>query len=308
MIESCYPATRDDWMALRRNNVGASEVAALLGAHDYLTAYELWARKSGFLTQEEETPAMRRGRLLEDDALQVLAEEHPDWRIKPNPTPGTYFQDRDYRLGASPDAFVINEKGCGVCQVKSIEALSFHRHWKGENGNAAPVAPLGYAVQTIVEAWLSGAQWAMIAAVIVDHGIRVEVVDVPIHEGILERVRNEAINFWRLVAEGSAPELDYRRDAKLIDKLYAPTGEILDLSGDNELMEILAEREELNERKRWAEARLSEIRATILDKLGGASEATLPDGGMLSVKRVNRKAFEMPATSFIDIRIRRPKP
>ena len=57
--------------------------------HDYLTPFELWARKSGLVTADvADNPAMRRGRLLEPVALQMLKEERPEWTVEPNPIPG----------------------------------------------------------------------------------------------------------------------------------------------------------------------------------------------------------------------------
>ena len=49
MIETLTPASRTEWLALRTDTIGASEIAAILGVHPWLSPYELWARKSGLL-------------------------------------------------------------------------------------------------------------------------------------------------------------------------------------------------------------------------------------------------------------------
>ena len=88
-----------------------------------MTPYGLWALKRGLLTdQGNETPAMRRGRLLEPIALQLLQEEKPDWVIAPHPF---YYRDGALRLGASPDA------------LASRPDISRHRRRPAEDGSAS---------------------------------------------------------------------------------------------------------------------------------------------------------------------------
>jgi predicted phage-related endonuclease len=82
------PKSRADWLDIRKGFVGASEAAALLHCHPYLTLTHLWALKAGKIDPEPENPAMRRGKLLESVALEMLAAERPDWTIKPNTIPG----------------------------------------------------------------------------------------------------------------------------------------------------------------------------------------------------------------------------
>ena len=62
---------------------------------------------------------MRRGRLLEPIALQLLQEEKPDWVIAPHPF---YYRDGEMRLGASPDALASRPdiSGIGVVQLKTV--------------------------------------------------------------------------------------------------------------------------------------------------------------------------------------------
>lgn len=63
------------WLEERKTGIGGSEVAAIFGEHPFLTARELWERKTGRAAEQSETPAMRRGRLLEDVAAQLYSEE-----------------------------------------------------------------------------------------------------------------------------------------------------------------------------------------------------------------------------------------
>jgi putative phage-type endonuclease len=68
------PLDRIEWLELRRHYVGASEAAALIGEHPYLSIAELAAQK---LTGQAkpETPAMRRGQYLEHAIATWYADE-----------------------------------------------------------------------------------------------------------------------------------------------------------------------------------------------------------------------------------------
>ena len=117
-----FPVTdRTAWLKMRERDVTASVAGALFGdgVHDFTTRYGLWALKSGRLRQDPgETDAMRRGRLLEPVAVQLMRELRPAWTIEPC---ATYFRDAGERIGATPDAFAVDpdRAGFGVLQIKS---------------------------------------------------------------------------------------------------------------------------------------------------------------------------------------------
>jgi YqaJ-like viral recombinase domain len=90
------------WLGLRQRDVTASTVGALLGVHPYASALGLYLLKTGQIEADaEDTPAMRRGGLLEPVAHRILREDHAEWID--TLAPGAYFRDPDARLGATPD-------------------------------------------------------------------------------------------------------------------------------------------------------------------------------------------------------------
>src|SRR5262245_11641298 len=93
----------EQWHELRKPNLGASEIGALFGDHEYATPYSLSAKKLGLLDANSDTEVMKRGRLLEPVAIALLREEKPDWEIW---QPHAYYCDETARLGATPDCFV----------------------------------------------------------------------------------------------------------------------------------------------------------------------------------------------------------
>jgi hypothetical protein len=296
-----FATEREQWLALRRHDVTASAAGCLLGIHDYYTPYGLWLLKSGRVQEDpEETPAMRRGRFLESVAIEVLKEERPSWIINP---PGIYLRDGDARLGATPDLFVNDPSaGFGVVQIKSVAPWIFKNNWLDRDTGEINV-PLWIAVQAITEAHLAGASWAAVAALTVSNGIDLHLVPVPIHEGVVSRVRAAVAEFWKLVETGDRPDPDWKRDARLIEDLYEPTGEVISLEGDNELPALADERAALSRTIADAKDRQTEIKAIFLDRLNGAAQARIADGRVISAKRINRKGYEVAPSTYLDVRV-----
>ncbi|MEW5421918.1 hypothetical protein HNS03_08355 [Amorphus sp. 3PC139-8] len=147
-IETLSPRSRASWIKVGEADVTASVVGALLGCHEYTTPYKLWALKSGLIVEDpEETEAMKRGRLLEPVAVELLRQRHPEWDITHNTNPGTYYRDPAARLGATPDVITHDPaRGPGLVQIKNVEQSVFRRKWLGgcrRTGTAALDRPSG---------------------------------------------------------------------------------------------------------------------------------------------------------------------
>jgi hypothetical protein len=275
-----------------------------VGAHEYLTPLELWALKSGRLAEDpEETPPIRRGRLLEPVALDVLREERPGWVVNRG---AEYFRDPAARIGATPDAFAMDPERAGtwgIVQVKSVEPSIFRKKWRDEEGEIAP--PLWICCQAITEMMLTGTSWACVAALVVGHGVDVHVVDVPAHIGIWDRLRTGVASFWEMVDSGTPPDPDYGRDGAIISALAGDEdGSTVDLSGWNEAFALAAEDSRLAGEIKTASARRKAIKAEVLHRMGSASIATIGGKTFATAKTVRKKAYTVEATSYRDVRIK----
>ena len=82
MSVTCTAITSDEqWHALRAKVVGASEAGALVGEHEYLSYWALWARKSGKLPPIDDNESMERGRYLEPVAAEWISDRYPTWDV-----------------------------------------------------------------------------------------------------------------------------------------------------------------------------------------------------------------------------------
>ena len=111
-------------------------------------------------------------------------------------------------------------------------------------------------------------------------------------------------DFWTAVDFGDVPAPDFSKDAELIAALSPEPieGKRIDLTGDNMLPGLLAERANLKARSGADLARIAEIEAEIKFKMGDAEIATI-DGFALSFKTQTRKPSFVKASTSRVLRI-----
>jgi hypothetical protein len=290
------------WLGLRQNDCTASAIGALVHVHPYISELALYLLKAGILPEDpEETAPMRRGRLLESVAVQILREDHPNWTIQ-YPV-GLYFRDPEARIGCTPDCLVTDENGkCGAIQIKSVAQPNFKRQWREDDGTFSP--PLHVVLQALIEGTLTGADWVAVAPLVIGFGVELPLIDIPLHAGAFARIKEEVAKFWDRVARKDPPPADYARDSKLIAKLFPESdGHIIDLSSDNMLPELAVQDRALADEIKERKERRDAIKSEILMKLGTASGATF-QGGRITANTVHRKAYTVAATAYRDLRIK----
>lgn len=315
-VETHAVTDRAAWLRLRGADVTASAAAALLGIHEYVTPFALWHDKRGTgpaaepddptIGEDEITLSpLARGTMLEPVALDLLAQLRPGWRIEPA---RHYFRDPAARIGATPDAYAIDpdRAGLGIVQVKSVGEWAARKWRDADTGDVQP--PLWIVVQAIVEATLTGASWAAVAALRTGGALSLRLIDIPLHERIMARLREEVAAFWRRVESGEEFPPDYGRDAALIARLHADDdGSEIDLSGDERVAEIVALRAALKVRESDGGAAEKERRlldAELIHKLGNATRGRLRGGLTIAAPTRRRKETIMRASQWRQITVK----
>jgi predicted phage-related endonuclease len=320
-IEIHNPSSRDEWLSMRKNTIGASEVACLFGEHPFLTPYQLFMQKTGRVEKKfAETvikessihlPPTERGNVQEASAFELLGKLRPTWQITPNQIPGgRFFVDSETRMSSTPDAFLIDpaREGGGTVQVKTVASLAFDKGWKDEDKEVQ--FPTYVGIQATVDAALSGCSWACASAMVSNFGIDLFLVDVPIHAKLMQAIRAKVKDFWRRVAEDDPPPPDYSKDGKTLASLYADSNDSeIELTGDR-IVTVLAAREELKKREADGADAAKQRKvydAEIIHILGNAERGRLPDGRIVSAKTTRRGAYHVAETSFRTVRVKGPR-
>jgi putative phage-type endonuclease len=300
-IEAREITSREEWFAWRRQDVTASAVAALLGAHPYQTAFGLYEEKTGVAEPQEESGPMRRGRLMEPVALQILREDYPDIRFEPSKT---YYRDPVLGFGATPDIDAFCQKrGRGLVQVKSVAPQIFN----SETWNKGETPPLFVLCQAIAEHHLVGdAKWAAVAPVVAGFGIECPLIEIPLDNNaprVLANMREAVAEFWAKVATKTPPAFDFKKDGARIAALYEATTETtIDLSRDNRAIAAHGELIYVRERKKLIVAEEEALKAEITAKMGPHEVAYIGEGRVLTNKTQHRKGYTVEPSSFRVIR------
>lgn len=303
---------RELWLGLRRQDCTASDVPAICGEGLYGSATKVWAEKRGLLPAQEQNEAMKRGLWGEAAVFEALSSE-TDWELR---RAKIYLRDPVARLGATPDGAAIdpNRPGVGIVQAKVIARPVFERDWLHDPdddiqfGEATP--PLAYQLQTLTEANLAEADWAVLAVLVVDTFKWVlRIFPIERHAGAEAMIRDRVSGFWtNYLDPGIQPPTDPARDSELMGLLYPQDdGTTIDLSGDNELPELIAAREGAKAAIKAAEVVCKNADTSIKSKLGANTFGRLGDGRLVSWKRQERSGFTVEPTAFRVLRILKAK-
>ncbi|RWM29451.1 YqaJ viral recombinase family protein [Mesorhizobium sp.] len=306
-VEIHYPKNRDEWLALRRQDVTASVAAAVLGAHPYATKYGLWAEKTGRVSGEvEETEAMDRGNLLEPVVVTMLSRREPTWTIIYK-NDRAYYRDPDRRMGATPDAFVQipGRPGRGNLQIKTASEDAFKKYWLDpDTGDIVP--PAWIAVQAIQEAKLSGCSYAIVAVLVMTWrgNLRLYDTEVPLHEKLWTRLEAEVCTFWSVIEQGKEPDIDWGRDGGTVLEVYSDSCvDKRDLSADVELDTLIGTYKSLKEAAADHTKKADAIKPQIVHALGN-SEAGFTAGWEIVARTQERAAYTVAAGTSRPLRIK----
>lgn len=132
------PTNRAEWLDVRRNGIGSSEVAAIVGLSPFETPYQLWRRKRGNEPAQEESFAMKAGHYLEDAVSQfwhdetgrdVIKRSAGDWIIRSVEHPFMQVSpDRTYWLDGKHSN---DNKGILECKTTqlAVDGDDLPKHW-----------------------------------------------------------------------------------------------------------------------------------------------------------------------------------
>ena len=299
-IERREITSRDEWLEWRKHDVTASAVGALFNCHPYVTALRLYAEKRGTEFEHADNKAMRRGRWLESSVAVAVMEERPEWKLE---SAREYLRDPELRLGASPDYYIFNDpRGRGNLQTKTVAPSVYERDWGG-----GTEVPLWIILQALTEAMLADAAFVVIAALLVDaHNMEVAIHELPRNPAAEAKIRDAVARFWQDVEAGKEPDPDFGKDADTIKAMWrketSPPIEI-DLSGNNEIPDLLAARATLKNDIKSAEACVEEIDSKLRFAMKDASVATGLDGWRMTYKTSHIKGYSVPARDQRILRI-----
>lgn len=264
MMREIPVTSREQWLSLRRGNVGASEVAALFDCSPYTSRYALWQIKAGAIPGPDlngERPKW--GLRLEDAIMAAFVEETGCAYAYRR---AGYVQHPTVEgLGCSPDFFLVDRDAVPIeiAETKNVDWLQHKRQWGGE-------PPAHILLQTQAQLSCTGLAAVTVPALV--GGNELKHYRFERRPKIIAEIERRVAEFWQSIRDGRAPEPDGSDStAQAIKALYPGDDgddEPVDLRSDNELPELCAAYQEAAAlRKQYADAE-QEARNGILAKVG----------------------------------------
>lgn len=275
-------ADRASWLAQRRQGIGASEAAAILGLSPFKSALEVYLDKAGLVPDSEDNEFLEWGRRLEPIILGAYADK-TGRKVTPNAAQKLLALAEHPFVTATLDADVVDDKlGMGVLEAKTTNAF------RGDEW--AESIPAHYQVQLQHQMLVTGRSWGSAAVLIGGNCFRY--ADLPRHEAFIQEVLLPALaEFWQRVLDRDPPEPDSSKSAmRALAALYPKdTGEIIELDGS--FIDLDTERQQLLGRIKELQREKDELDARLKGALKDASMGVLPNGVRFTYRTAARKGY-----------------
>ncbi len=233
-------ANTDEWLRSRKQGIGASEAAAILGDTSWGTPLTIWQQKTSDEIVDIGTERMNWGHRLEDAIGRAVEEDHPEIG-KVLPAEGLIQCAEAPWLLGTLDAMVDSPiYGIVPLEKKNVSAFE-EKNWFDRDGMIA--VPPKYTVQVRQQAFIRDDAPGGYVAVLFD-GNHLEVIWVPRSQDFIDNhLLGTLKDFWQInVEQGIVP------DPIMGDDLAAlwPIDEAETVEADETFLEM---------RERWIDAK-----------------------------------------------------
>lgn len=194
-----------EWHQARRNGLGGSEVAPMLGLSPYESRFTLWHRKAGVVAPAETTAEMEWGTRLERAVCDKFLDEHPEFVNLDIDDSGTYCHpDRPWQI-ANPDMVLHTNDGdlYGPTAIFEAKTARYDDEW-GEPGTDQ--IPVHYRCQVLWYLDVFGLDTAHVAVLFGGNDYREYVVHYDADDAAL--MVRKAREFLDTIEAGTPPDID----------------------------------------------------------------------------------------------------
>jgi putative phage-type endonuclease len=288
---------REEWLERRKHSLGASDVAAVLGANPWRSPLEVYADKIGLMPDKDVTEAMEWGLRLEPAIAEKYAEETK--REVSHLGQYTIVQHPDYPwLHATLDRVVSDKvKGVGALEMKTT-AFTMASEWAEE-------PPLMAQVQLQTQIGIAGYPWGSIAGLIA--GRKFVWADLDADPDFFASAVEQTKAFWRRVELQDPPTPDETESAtRALKALYpkiereqvALVGSFIDT--DEAFQKVKGEIGELKKKETL-------LKNQLIAAIGSAELGVLPNGIAYSYKSVHKAGYTVGEQDYRELRRVKPK-
>ena len=251
--------THEEWLTLRKNSIGGSDAAGIVGLSQWTSPYSIWAEKTSRVPPQEDNEAMRQGRDLEEYVAKRW-EEATGGHVRR--LPAVLYNPQYPFAHANIDRMVIGEDAGLEC--KTTSALDI-RQFKGVE------FPEKYYAQCVHYLAVTGAARWHLAVLVFGRDFFTFTLERDEEE--IAALMDAEAKFWENVKTDTPPALDgSRASTETLKSVFSVSnGGAVDLFGrDTALSEYLR----LKAQQQELDTQIAEIENIIKGDMGEAEYAT----------------------------------
>lgn len=286
----------DDWLRLREDYLGASEVAAALGLNTYKSPLRLYLDKMGQAEDLSDNEHVEFGIQMEGPIREWFGKRFAKAEgvdIKVYKYPFTLRHPEIEFLSASPDGIIEHpEHGTGLIEIKTASERMWHE-WEGDN------LPDMYYMQIQSQLCVTGLDYAYIVALV---GKKLLWKFVPRNDEVIQVMVEQASRFWsdHVLAKVPPAPMGLSSDTDALKLLYPePTGEVIQL---HHFQEDYNRYKELKKLEKELGLEVEAIKQRFMAEMGTA-ETAIVGNKKVTWKMVERKEYTVAASVSRQFRI-----
>lgn len=280
-LVSTKDMSRENWLAIRKQGIGASDAAAAVGLSPYQSQLELWMIKTGRdgdmpkVDPNDESSPMYWGNILEPIVAQHYSRRTGNKVRKINavlqhPDPDKYW------MLANLDYTVVGSDEVQILECKTA----------GEFGSRLWRDGVPEYVQCQVQHQLAVTGKAVADVCVLICGQEIRIHRIERDDELIAKLIELERQFWHYVETDTPPPADGSRSAgKALQYLYQQdSGDVLDFTTDPYLCQVFTDLLVAREDVSRAEQIEAERKQTIQQRMGEASRVIFPNA-VISWKR-----------------------
>lgn len=254
-LVSTLDLDHDKWLEYRKNSIGGSDSATIIGLNKFKSSYSLWAEKKGYFDPtNKDTEVMRQGRDLEEYVSQRFCEETGKKVRKRN----YMFLHNDYDfISANVDREIVGENAGLECKTTSV-----YNKTDFENGEI----PEYYYCQCMHYMAVMGYDKMYLAVLVLSK--RFYWFEIQRDEAEIKALIDTEIDWWnKYILGNEIPEID-GSDSTLNTVRNINKDVIADVKDISKLDDVLNEYEAVCKQKRFVEEKEKELKNNIIAFMG----------------------------------------
>ena len=186
--------SHEEWLEHRRQSIGGSDSASIIGLNPWCSPYTVWADKLGKIPPQEDNERMRLGRDLEDYVAKRFTEKTGKKVRREN----SIITNPQYPFAhANVDRMVIGEDAGLECKTTSVLNLK-----KFKNGSY----PEHYYVQCVHYLAVTGCKRWYLGVLVLGEGFYDFTIERD--EGEIKALMESEEAFWKYVEDKTPPPTD----------------------------------------------------------------------------------------------------